>query len=234
MERNVFKAGGSNQDPAACACDVSSIRAHFDDKAAHAGSGPASLHTTTRALLDLLGDPRGQRVLDLGCGRGGFLASVLRGGASAATGIDVSPASLDAARRQLADAGVADRATLREGDGAAVDLDAHDWVVLDRVICCYPDADTLVAHSAAAALGRYAFSVPASRGWRGRLARVSWAAENVYDRFRTHRCRGFVHDLDRVEGTLARLGFERRAQTYRGLWYIALFERTAAAVPAPG
>ena len=30
------------------------------------------------------------------------------------------------------------------GDGASVRLVPHDWVVLDRVLCCYPDLDRLL------------------------------------------------------------------------------------------
>jgi ubiquinone/menaquinone biosynthesis C-methylase UbiE len=51
------------------------------------------------ALLDLLGSPRGQRVLDLACGHGRVAREVARLGA-AVVGVDLSVALLDKARAQ--------------------------------------------------------------------------------------------------------------------------------------
>ncbi len=116
-----------------------------------------------------------------------------------------------------------DRATLTVGDGATIPVAVHDWVVLDRVICCYPRADALVANASRAARQRVAFAVPDSRGWRGYVARLALGLENVWHRMRHVGCRTFVHDLDRIEAALASAGFHRIGRTTRGLWYVAVF-----------
>ena len=53
------------------------------------------------ALARLLPDLRGQRVLDLGCGKGRVSRMALEHGASATTGVDVSEAMLEAATAAL-------------------------------------------------------------------------------------------------------------------------------------
>ena len=51
--------------------------------------------------LKLLGDPRGQRVLELGCGDGGSLVWLAEAGAGELWGLDISASQLIAARQRL-------------------------------------------------------------------------------------------------------------------------------------
>ena len=221
----------SDQDRAGCSCDPvpsigARIGAHFDSKIARAGpGGEPPLHATTQALLRLLGDPTGRTILELGCGRGGLLAELLRAGASGARGIELSRASVDRARERLAAVGLAERATLAVGDAADAPLESADWVVLDRVICCYPDADKLLANSIPATVRRYAFSVPNSRGLRGLAARAGRRFDNGWNGLRGRPCATFVHDLGRIDRTLRSAGLELSGSETRGLWYVAVYSR---------
>ncbi len=214
-----------------CECDTglsigARIGAHFDAKVKRlAPTAGTSLHATTMTLLGLLGDPTGVTILELGCGRGGLMAELLRSGAAGVSGIELSSASLEMARGRLGAAGPADRVALTAGDAAEAALTPHDWVVLDRVICCYPDVDKLLANSIPAARRRLAFSVPNSRGWRGLAARISRRVDNGWNGLRGRACDTFVHDLDRIDATLRTAGFERRARATSGLWFVGVYER---------
>jgi hypothetical protein len=86
-----------------CACDAgASIGAHFDHKVRRLpADANGALHGATRALLDLLGDPRDRTVLELGAGRGGMLVEVLRSGAASVTGVELSAASTEIARHPV-------------------------------------------------------------------------------------------------------------------------------------
>ena len=53
-----------------------------------------------RALFEVLGDVRGKRVLDLGCGHGGITLALIDRGALV-TGIDISSGMVDVARRRV-------------------------------------------------------------------------------------------------------------------------------------
>lgn len=169
----------------------------------------------------------GRSVLEVGCGRGGLLVSLLRRGAARATGIELSPEAVAATQRLARAAGVDDRCAIGVGNAAEGGLPEHDVVVLDRVICCYADATSLLGHTAASARSTYAFVVPASRGLRGLVARVALGAENAIRVIRRDPFRAFVHDVDQLDRTLSDAGFVRHARSSRWLWELRVHRRAA-------
>jgi SAM-dependent methyltransferase len=206
------------------------IPEHFNQRLAEMrvdGELPEMIDVS-RMLLRLLGDPApsAPSVLELGCGSGALSVALVERGATRADGIDLSPDMIAAARERATQAGVTESTTFTQGDGAQMELAAHDWVVLDRVICCYPHMDRLLGNALAAAGGRIGYSVPTSRGWRGILNRLAWWAENLPLRLGRSGCPTFVHDLERIERTLADAGFVRRGEDRLGLWYAAVWQRS--------
>lgn len=206
------------------------IARQFDERAAGWTDGEdfPELVDVSGRLLDLLRDAPTRRpsVLELGCGTGGVSVSLLEMGAARATGIDLSVASVEVARRRAAAAGFAAEARFEVGNGAEAAADRHDWVVLDRVICCYDDVERLVGRAIDLAGERIGLSVPESRGWRGLVNRPMWAVEYLWDRLHGG-CRGYVHDLRRIERRLAAAGFRRAGMARAGLWYIGVYDRAA-------
>jgi hypothetical protein len=81
--------------------------------------------------------------------------------------------SIDAAA-DSSDSRPCERADLSVGD-AACPTQRHDWVILDRVMCCYSDVERLMANALPAASRIFAFTVPTSRGWRGVVNRLAAA-----------------------------------------------------------
>lgn len=205
------------------------IARQFDDR--YEGwtedEGFPELVDVSAAILDLVRDATLRRpsVLELGCGTGGLGVALLEMGASRLTGVDLSPASIDLAQRRAADGGFGETARFEVGNAAATVGEPHDWVVMDRVICCYGDVDALLGRAIDLAGERIAISVPESRGWRGVVNRPLWMAEYWgWDRWHGG-CHGYVHDLRRIERTLSAAGFERVASARRGLWWIAVYDR---------
>jgi len=228
---------GSTVDPTperegpACACPADSrIARHFDAKVAEGlarGQDPGLVPVSERlrdALLSLR--PTGMTLLELGCGRGGLLLALTQAGAASATGVDLSAASIDAARNRFEQAQLSDHVRLSVGDAARVPLEPQDWVILDRVMCCYPDIERLLANTLPAARRLYAFTVPSSRGWRGAIARMDEWLENAWNSLRGRPCPGYVHDLDLIERRLASAGFQLRHGDHQRLWHIAIYERS--------
>lgn len=205
------------------------IALHFDRKAFQRDPSelPASAPISAR-LLDLLGDVADihPSVLDLGCGDGAGAIRLLQAGAGSVTGIDLSPASIEIAQRRAVITGLGrERARFAVADVSSVVLRPHDWVLLDRVICCYGDSDRLVGNALTAASRRLAFSVPESRGWRGVLNSIGWGLENLWKGLvNPDHCRGHVHDVKNIEQHLEAAGFRRLRSAHRGLWYAAVFE----------
>ncbi|HEX9124404.1 MAG TPA: methyltransferase domain-containing protein [Actinomycetota bacterium] len=170
----------------------------------------------------------GRTVLDVGCGAGGLVLETLERGARTVTGIDLSAAAIGEARRLSAERGVEDRADFSVGDGASASLAPHDVVVLDKVFCCYPDVDGLLANSLAAARSVYAFSMPPSTGLRGAVRRVLARTENRWYRLRRGKFGGFqthIHDVGAIDARVRAVGFERLVSRRRFAWDLAIYVR---------
>ena len=218
--------------PAADCCEADTrIGRHFDARIADLmvdGELPPMVDVS-EMLLGLLSDVGvvAPTVLELGCGSAALMTELVRRGAASADGVDLSPDMIDAARRRAAEADVADRSSFVLGDGALIPLEAHDWVVLDRVICCYPNVESLLANATRAATRRVAFSVPNSRGLRGLINKIGWFIDDIPTRLRGSGCPTFVHSINRIERILVRAGFTRSRDARLGLWYAAVWERTS-------
>src|SRR3954454_25044569 len=91
----------------------------------------------------------GATLLEIGCGIGYLHQRLLEAGAASAVGVDLSAKMLQEAREQAQQHGLAERTDYREGDFVELAdmLAPADIVILDKVICCYPDADALVQRS---------------------------------------------------------------------------------------
>jgi SAM-dependent methyltransferase len=220
---------GSRRDPDCCTPSVDPrIARQFDARydGWTEGEGFPELVDVSGAILDLLRDTALRRpsVFELGCGTAALGVALLEMGAASLTGVDLSPASIDLARQRADAAGFAETATFDVGNAAEALADPHDWVILDRVICCYDDVEHLVARAISLARERIAISVPESRGWRGLVNRPLWLAEFAWDRWQGG-CRGYVHDLRQIERRLAAAGFAPAGSDRIGLWHIGIYDR---------
>lgn len=167
----------------------------------------------------------GSSVMDVGCGTGELIVRALDAGAARATGADLSSEAIAQASNQVREAGFEDRVDLWVGDAAVEPLEAHDVVVLDKVICCYPDADALIARSTAAARRVYAFAVPESRGFWGFLARARWFVFGLIERFQGGTLPRFVHERTDVEAKVLAAGFRPVQSGRQFVWFVAVYAR---------
>jgi magnesium-protoporphyrin O-methyltransferase len=188
---------------------------------------PGRVRGVSKKLLSMLEEAglRDAAVLELGCGTGALTRETVVLGASRATGIDLSPASVEEAGRRAEETGLGDRIEFQVGDGATIATQPHDVVVLDKVICCYPRPDALLANSIPAAGRVYAFVAPVSWGWRRVVAKAGLGVVNAIQLLTRQTFRVFVHDLREIEARLAADGFERTAAGTYGMWYAALHTR---------
>src|SRR5207247_1658949 len=88
--------------------------------------------------------------LEVGGGIGAIQLELLKAGAARAVSVELTPTYEDIARQLLDEAGLADRVERKVMDfaQAAAQVDSADVVVLNRVICCYPDMPRLAAAAA--------------------------------------------------------------------------------------
>lgn len=186
--------------------------------------GSAGVTAVLLAALESAG-LNGASVLELGSGEGGLSRELVRRGAARVTGIDLSPMSVAHATVVADDEHLGDRLTYRVGDGSIATLDEHDVVVSQKVFCCYPRPDQLLANTLPAARRAYALVLPESRGLIGLVARLIVGAESAWQRVRRDPFRAYVHDVRQVEAAIVRAGFERRSSRRHGAWLVLVFSR---------
>jgi len=169
---------------------------------------------------------RGASVLDIGCGTGYLHQRLLQTGAASAVGVDLSAKMLIEARARAQQHGLAERTDYREGDFVelANALRPADIVILDKVICCYPDAETLVQSSARMARRVYAFTVPRDR----RSVRLAMFAGRVFLALIHCRFRSYIHDLKAIDHGLTAAGFARAFEESTFAWRTRVYARRSA------
>jgi len=115
------------------------------------------------------------------------------------------------------------------GDGAEINLPKADVVVLNRVFCCYRDADGLLENSISAAGSVYAFTTPPSKGLGGAYVKMQSRFWNVWYRLRDRKFQGFrvfIHDVDRIDARVQAAGFRPiRRERRRFVWHLAVYAR---------
>lgn len=153
-------------------CTPRGYRRIFSERSAHAAAAryrKKGLDGTSRRIVDLLlaQGVEGKTVLEVGGGVGAIQLELLRAGASRAVSIELTPTYELAAAELLAETGLADRVERRVVDfvEAGTEVEAADIVVLNRVVCCYPDMPRLVGTAADHARGTLVLSFPKKRWW---------------------------------------------------------------------
>lgn len=190
-----------------------------------------TVNAVTASLLKTITDlgVSGRTVLDVGCGIGDLAIGIVAAGATSATGYDLSPKAIDRARALAQRRGVGDRTTFEVGDGSKFELPKADIVTINRVVCCYHDADGILERTLAAAGSVYAISAPISSGATGIYNRTQNAFWNVAYRLRDKHYGGlrtFIHDIERIDGRINAAGFRRvHHERRRVVWDLAVYAR---------
>jgi len=165
----------------------------------------------------------GARVLEIGSGVGHLHQSLLEQGADRAVGVDLAPLMIGEARRWAHERGLEGRTRYLEGDFMALSdqLAAADVTVLDKVVCCYPDAEGLVMRSVGLTRRVYALTYPRDRWY----VRLGVALGSALLKLLGSDFRPYVHDPARVEGWILEAGFRRHFQATTWVWLTRVYVR---------
>ena len=186
------------------------------------------LDRTSQRIVDLLRQRgvEGRSVLEIGGGVGGIQIELLKAGASRVVSIELTPTYEAAAQGLLRELGLEDRVERRISDFAetAAEVEKADIVIMNRVICCYPDMPKLAGAAADHAAEVLVLSYPKGSWWirSGLMIANSmlWMARREFH--------VFVHPPHEILATSEGRGLRTVLDRAGVLWTVAALERSPA------
>lgn len=185
------------------------------------------LDATSRRIVDFVKAQgvEGRSVLEVGGGIGAIQLELLKAGASRAVSVELTPTYEEVATELVHEAGLADRVDRKVMDfaQAANQVEGADILIMNRVICCYPDMPRLTSEAADHARHLLVMSFPKGSWW----VRVGVGIANLIFLVLRREFHVFVHPPSQIIATSERHGLEP-ALNHRGfLWTVAALRRTA-------
>ncbi len=165
----------------------------------------------------------GKTVLEVGGGIGAIQLELLQAGVARTVNVELSPAYDPYAADLLHANGLEARADRRLLDFAerAAELAPADVVVLHRVVCCYPDYETLVGAAADHARDQLLLTFPRDVWW----IRVGLGAINRFQRLRRNAFRVYLHAPTAILDVASSHDLELATRERGRLWELVSFER---------
>lgn len=194
------------------------------------------LTASTEVLLGFLSENGlvGRSVLDIGCGTGFFALEALKHGASSCIGVDLSSAAIHEANEFAKESGLQDRARFEVGNAATSQYPASDIVILDKVLCCYPDARSLLNTASASTNDLMGFVVPRDEGLMKPAMRIGAGMINLVEKLRKTGFRLFLHRLPSLDRLLVENGFQQARKARSRFWLVFLYQRTRPGATVQG
>lgn len=165
-------------------------------------------------------------MLEIGGGVGEIQLELLRRGAAHTTNLELVDAYDDLARGLAAQAGLDARVDRRLVDIAATpeEVEQADVVVLNRVVCCYPDYERLLGAAADHAKRLLVFSYPS----RNLGTRAVLGGQNLLFRATGKSFRTFAHPPEAMLEVAQRRGMRPTYRHRAPVWQVAGLERSAS------
>lgn len=160
-------------------------------------------------------------VLEIGSGVGHLHQTLLEQGASSAVGIDLSPKMNDEARQWAEERGLDKRTRYFDDDFMSLtnELAAADITILDKVVCCYPDAEGLIKKSLEKTQRVYALTYPRYR-WYVRFAMSIMALLMLLI---GSDFRPYVHDPRLIEQWIINAGYIKKYEALTFIWLTQVY-----------
>lgn len=185
------------------------------------------LDGTSRRIVDFVKSQgiEGLTVLEVGGGIGAIQLELLKAGASRAISVELTPTYERVARDLASEAGLAgrvDRMVMDFAD-AATQVESADLVILNRVLCCYPDMPHLAGAAARHATRLLVMSYPRRTWW----TRAGLGIGNLVLWLTRREFHIFVHDPKEIIATSRRHGLEPVQEDGGLLWTVSALRRAA-------
>ncbi len=180
---------------------------------------------STRLLLDsITKHPVQDRVLlDIGGGIGAIQLELFKKGLGRSVNVDASSAYQRISKKEAEKRGLSEKTEYHFGDftDLAAELPPADIITLDRVICCYPDAEKLLERSLPKAEKMYAVVYPKESFF----IRTGMRLCNLWFRLRKSDFRTYLHSADKIHSIIQSHGFRQTDSARTFLWRVEVYQR---------
>ena len=209
-------------------CTPKGYRRVFSEKSAQAEARNyrrKGLDATAQNIVKLLRDRgiEGKSVLEVGGGIGAIQIELLKAGATRAVSVELTPTYEEAAGELVKEAGLGDRIERRLMDFAESGgkVEPADIVVLNRVICCYPDMPKLTGVAADHTRNVLVMTFPNDSWW------IRWGltVANLVFRVMRMEFKVFVHSPRQIVATGEQHGLRETVNRPGFLWSMVALER---------
>ncbi len=191
----------------------------------------SGLSESSKVLLGFLEEEglTGKTLVELGCGPGGFSVECLKKGASSSFGIDLSPKMIQTANELATSLNLQDRAKFLVGNAATAEVPSSQIIVMDKMLCCFPDAESILKNVVDSASDTIGFVVPRDQGLFKVPLRIGVFFKNLYEKLRNRNVGWlYLHSLNIIDQTLRNAGFNNRKRAVSGFWLIFVYSKTQA------
>ncbi len=173
-------------------------------------------------------DVNGLSLLDIGGGIGPIPLELIPLGLTKVTDVDASEGYISVAKTETEKQHYQDKIIYHLGDFLDVhtQIEPHDIVTLDKVICCYPFVEDLLKTSLSKAKNYYALVYPQAN-W---ITHLVAGTLNLTLKLKGNPFRSFIHPPKLVNSIILNAGF---TEIYRGKtflsWQIHIYKKEAIA-----
>ena len=185
------------------------------------------LDATSRRIFDFVKRQgvEGRTVLEVGGGIGAIQIELLKAGAARAVSVELTPTYEEEATALLREAGLEERVERRVMDFAAAGaaVEGADIVIMNRVICCYPDMPRLAGAGSDHALEMLVMSFPKRTWW----TRIAMLLGNTILRATRREFHIFLHPPKSILATSEQHGLRTVLNESGVLWTVAALRRAA-------
>ena len=179
----------------------------------------------TQALIDAIRSSveDGKSLLDIGGGIGAIQWAFLKNGGAKTTDLDYSNGYLAVAEGYANENNWGDQTSFIQGDflDESDVIEAHDFVTLDKVICCYPDYENLLDKALSKTRDTIGIVYPLG-GWVAKM--VAFFAK-MYLKMSGNSFRPYIHPVASIRQLVLNNGFESVYSSVSFPWHVEVYRR---------
>lgn len=178
---------------------------------------------STKKLLYLMAkyNYSGKSLLDIGGGVGAIQWEFFQFGGAQTMDVDASQGYIKVASDYAQKNNFNARFEFGDFNDVSEKIDQHDFVTLDKVICCYPDYQLLLGNALSKTNEVIALTMPIG----GPISKFFAFLSRVYMKIKGNPFRTYVHDPKKVHDFIESKGFQLSEKGSQLPWLMRVYER---------